>query len=249
MEVMVKSARSIGLTLALSVAMAGLAQAAPKQAKVGQITHYIKGSCKVVGVGSQTCTLCEDAELTKNCKEYLCDTQNPPGCAAIRIKGPAHDDIVGAAGAIDYYTQAADAAAGAGDSLGESVALGELGLAYAAAGDPRRAAALYEQALGIQRELGLGSGDGSTLGNLAQAYADLGDPRRALALYEETLAVAQGSGCQRSIAYTLYNMSLALNRLGERAEAVAHAEAALSILERLEDPNALTVQRQLIFWR
>ena len=187
---------------------------------MGVTTYYIKGSCSVVGVGSQTCTLCEDEALTLNCKEYLCDTESPPGCAAIRIKGPAHDDFVAAASAIDYYTQAADVAAGLGDSLGESVALGELGLAYAAAGDARRAAALYEQALAIQRELGLGRGDGSTLGNLAQTYADLGDPRRALALYEETLAIAQGSGCQRSVAYTLYNMSLALNRLGQRAEAV-----------------------------
>ncbi|MBC7259162.1 MAG: tetratricopeptide repeat-containing protein, partial [Chloroflexi bacterium] len=56
-----------------------------------------------------------------------------------------------------------------GDRRGEGNALGNLGLAYAALGDPRRAIAFYEQALEIAREIGDRRGEGADLGNLGPA--------------------------------------------------------------------------------
>jgi hypothetical protein len=43
---------------------------------------YKKGDCEKGGVNSNICIYCEDKELTKNCKEYLCTdngtcTENP----------------------------------------------------------------------------------------------------------------------------------------------------------------------------
>ena len=64
-----------------------------------------------------------------------------------------------------------------GDRAAEGAHLGNLGNAYAALGEARRAIAYYEQQLVITREIGDRGGEGSALGNLGNAYADLG--RRA----------------------------------------------------------------------
>ena len=52
------------------------------------------------------------------------------------------------------YEQALAIAREIGDRRGEEVNLGNLGLAYAALGETRRAIAFYEQALAIAREIG-----------------------------------------------------------------------------------------------
>jgi hypothetical protein len=44
-------------------------------------------------------------------------------------------------------------------------------------------------------------------------------------------------------------MSRALDRLGDRKKAIEHAEAALKIKERIEDPTAARVRKQLEEWR
>jgi tetratricopeptide (TPR) repeat protein len=67
------------------------------------------------------------------------------------------------------------------DRRGEGNSLGNLGLAYADLGEPRRAIEHYEQALSIMREIGDRRGEGSALNNLASAYQALGDLRRAIA--------------------------------------------------------------------
>lgn len=38
----------------------------------GGIDLYKKGDCERAGVNSNVCIYCEDKELTKNCKEYIC---------------------------------------------------------------------------------------------------------------------------------------------------------------------------------
>ena len=67
-------------------------------------------------------------------------------------------------------------------AAGKGNALGNLGTAYAALGETRRAIELYEQALVIAREIGDRRGEGNALGNLGIAYAALGEPRRAIEL-------------------------------------------------------------------
>ena len=60
----------------------------------------------------------------------------------------------------------------------EGVHLGNLGLAYAALGDSKKAIEYHEQALAIAREIGDRRGEGNALGNLGLAYAALGDAKR-----------------------------------------------------------------------
>jgi tetratricopeptide (TPR) repeat protein len=240
--------KTIGMSLALTVAFGSAALALPKSANVGKKSLYIK-SCEVVGVDSQSCVLCTDEGLTKDCKEYLCDRMNPPSCMAVRPAGPAYGSVQEALAAVDFYTADLSEATAAGDLVGTVHASAELGLAYSALGEARRAIGLYDQALGIARELGDREAEASILSDLGLAWFDLGDARRALDYHQQTLAVVQETRCRRGIGHTYFNLSLDLDRLGRRAEAVSYARAALAILDPLGDPNAFTVRRQLSLWR
>jgi tetratricopeptide (TPR) repeat protein len=112
----------------------------------------------------------------------------------------------------------------------EGAALGNLGLAYAALGEARRAIDFYEQVLQIARETGDHEGEGTTLGNLGLAYADLGETRRAIEFYEQHLAIARETGNRREEGNTLGNLGLAYAALGETHRAINFYEQALQIV-------------------
>ncbi len=98
-----------------------------------------------------------------------------------------------------------DIARAIGDRRGEGNALGNLGTAWAALGEPRRAIEFYEQQLAIAREIGDRRGEGSTLGNLGNAWADLGEPRRAIEFYEQQLVIAREIGDRMGEGSALFN--------------------------------------------
>src|SRR5205814_552546 len=75
--------------------------------------------------------------------------------------------------------------------------LGNLGNAYAALGQTRRAIEFYEQRLVIAREIGDRRGEGNALGNLGNAYAALGETRRAVEFYEQQLTITREIGDRR----------------------------------------------------
>jgi tetratricopeptide (TPR) repeat protein len=76
-----------------------------------------------------------------------------------------------------------------GDRRGEGAALGNLGNAYAALGDARKAIEFYEQQLVIVREIGDRRGEGNALGNLGMTYKNLGAADKARGLWQEALAI------------------------------------------------------------
>jgi tetratricopeptide (TPR) repeat protein len=78
-----------------------------------------------------------------------------------------------------------------GQRQNEGAILGNLGLAYAALGDARRAIEYYEQALVISREIGDRRGEGSRVANLGMARARSNDLDSARRLWQEALAIFQ----------------------------------------------------------
>lgn len=71
-----------------------------------------------------------------------------------------------------------------------------------------RAVAAMEEALGLQRRLGLEGEAAATLGNLGAAMAELGDPRQGRAFVQEALATQEVLGRPRSVATTLVNLGI-----------------------------------------
>ena len=150
---------------------------------------------------------------------------------------------------IRWFEAALTAARELKDRGGEGVHLGNLGNAYAALGEVRRAIEFHEQALAIDRETGDRRGEGQDLGNLGLAYAALGEARRAIEFHEQALAIDRETGDKRGEGNALWNMALAYEKMGDRREAVSLAAASLEIFEAIEDPNAEKVRRALQKWK
>jgi tetratricopeptide (TPR) repeat protein len=137
--------------------------------------------------------------------------------------------------AIGYYQQYLSSVRSQGDRHAESVALGNLGIAYGSLGDARRAIEYYEQALTISRQMGERQGEGSSLGNLGSAYLNLGDPRQAIEYYEQALAISREIGDRRSEGNRLGNLGLAYADLGDTRRAIQCYEQALVISREIGD--------------
>jgi len=95
------------------------------------------------------------------------------------------------------------------NAVGSYIALGNLGNASDALGDPRRAIADYEQALAIAREIGDRRGEGNHLGNLGNAYYRLGYPSQAIEYHQQALAIAREIGDRRREGNHLDSLGLA----------------------------------------
>ncbi len=122
-----------------------------------------------------------------------------------------------------------------GDREYEGSHLGNLGLAYWALGDARKAIEFHEQALAIAREIGDRHSEGADLGNLGLAYWALGDARQAIAFHEQALAIAREIGDRHSEGADLGNLGLAYWALGDVRQAIAFYEQALAIRREIGD--------------
>ena len=117
----------------------------------------------------------------------------------------------------------------------EGVHLGNLGLAYAALGDARKAIDYYEQHLAIAREIEDRRGEGNALGNLGLAYAALGDARKAIDYHEQALVIAREIEDRRGEGNALGNLGLAYAALGDARKAIEYHEQALVIDREIGD--------------
>jgi tetratricopeptide (TPR) repeat protein len=128
-----------------------------------------------------------------------------------------------------------DAARRVGDRPAEGNALGNLGLAFAALGDARRAIESHEQALVISREIGDRRAEGQDLGNLGNAYVFLGDARRAIEFYEQALLIVREIGDRRGEGSVLGNLGIAYRYLGDARRAVEFHKEQLVIVREIGD--------------
>jgi tetratricopeptide (TPR) repeat protein len=122
-----------------------------------------------------------------------------------------------------------------GDRQGEGVNLGNLGLAYAALGDARKAIDYYEQQLVITREIGDRRGEGADLGNLGNAYIDLGDAHKAIDYYKQHLAIAREIGDRGGEGNALGNLGNTYAVLGDAHKSIEYYEQALVITREIGD--------------
>ncbi|MCL4275685.1 MAG: tetratricopeptide repeat protein, partial [Anaerolineales bacterium] len=136
---------------------------------------------------------------------------------------------------IPLMQAALSAARRLGERGTEGVHLGNLGNAYAALGDARKAIEFYEQQLVIVREIGDRRGEGNALGNLGIAYKNLGDARKAIEFYEQRLEIAREIGDRRGEGAALGNLGNAYAALGEARKAIEFYEQCLEIAREIGD--------------
>ena len=119
------------------------------------------------------------------------------------------------------------------DRKGEGYHLGNLGLAYTALGEPRRAINFLQQRLSIAREINDRRGEGNGLRSLGVAYNLLGESRRAIECSEQALTIAREIGDWPGEGYCLSNLGLAYAALGELPRAIEFHEQHLAIARRI----------------
>jgi tetratricopeptide (TPR) repeat protein len=117
----------------------------------------------------------------------------------------------------------------------EGWALGNLGRAYEALGQIRRAIDFHEQQKAIARKTGDCRGEANALGSLGRAYAALGETRRAIEFYEQVLQIVRETGDRRSEGTTLGNLGVAYAVLGETSRAIDFHEQRLVIAREIGD--------------
>ncbi len=130
---------------------------------------------------------------------------------------------------ISLLEHALEASRRSGNKQAEEVHMGNLGLAYAALGEARKAIKYGEQALSIAREIGDRRNEGNWLGNLGLAYADLGESRKAIGFYEKHLVIAREIGDRIGVGTALSNLGNAYYALGGFRKAIEFNEQALAI--------------------
>jgi tetratricopeptide (TPR) repeat protein len=136
---------------------------------------------------------------------------------------------------IVWLETAATAARKTGDRRGEGGALGNLGNAYVALGETRRAIEHYEQDLAIAREIGHRRDEGAALVNLGRAYAVLGEPRRTIEYCEQALAMMREIGDRVGEGNALGNLGAAYRVLGNTRRAIEFHDQQLAIAREIGD--------------
>jgi tetratricopeptide (TPR) repeat protein len=120
----------------------------------------------------------------------------------------------------------------------EGAHLGNLGLAYAALGDAKKAIEHYQQALDIAREIGDRRGEGADLGNLGNAYADLGDAKKAIGYYEQHLDIAREIGDRRGEAKASWNLGIEYEKSGDFKRAADLMQVCVDFEHEIGHPDA-----------
>jgi tetratricopeptide (TPR) repeat protein len=148
------------------------------------------------------------------------------------------DSFVPARERIVFLERAARAAREIGDRRRESAALGNLGNAYAALGEMRKATEIYKQDLKIAGKLGDRRAEGNALGSLGIAYAALGETRKAIGFHDQALVILREIGDRRAEGAVLGNLGNACAALGETRKAIGFYEEYLTIARELGDRQA-----------
>jgi len=146
---------------------------------------------------------------------------------------------------IPYLEVALDAARRLGDRRGEGNHLGNLGNAYAALGEVRKAIEYYEQALKIDREIGNRRGEGADLGNLGNACFRLGEVRKAIEYYKQALEIARQIGDRRGESVHAWNLASAYEQIGRYQEACALMRITVEYERAIGHPDAEEDARQM----
>ncbi|MGC9397498.1 MAG: tetratricopeptide repeat protein [Anaerolineae bacterium] len=136
---------------------------------------------------------------------------------------------------IRWLEAALRAARALGRRDAEGVHLGNLGNAYAALGDARRAIEYHEQALVIDREIGDRRWEEAGLSNLAQAYLALNNVSKARELYEQALHIGKEIGAKQYVVRHLAGLAFVAFLQEDDVAVETYSREAHTICEEIGD--------------
>lgn len=176
----------------------------------------------------------DDADAARLCRSYV-DVGSH--CIALRLR---------AGDRVRWLVAALQACQQAGDRREEAAHLGNLGLAYSAAGDLQTALVCYQQSLAIASQIGAPELERSALHKLGNYYFTMGQPANALLYYSEallkspqflalSLSEVQQREARRQDGALYGSLGLANAALGDAQEAIECHQQALTIAREMGD--------------
>jgi tetratricopeptide (TPR) repeat protein len=117
----------------------------------------------------------------------------------------------------------------------QGVHLGNLGIAYAAIGDARKAIEYFEKHLVISREISNKRGEGAGLGNLGCAFFTLGDTHKAIEYFEQHLTISREIKDIRGEGNALGNLGSSYFALGDSKKAIGYYKKRFDIACEIRD--------------
>ncbi|MEJ3748475.1 BTAD domain-containing putative transcriptional regulator [Actinomycetes bacterium KLBMP 9797] len=140
--------------------------------------------------------------------------------------------------AIDVHRAALEAAAAAGERMGEGYLLNALGCLYYFKGDRHAATKHLRQALARFRAAGHARGEAMLLGNLGLMHGERGDHGTAREYAARALALCDALGYERGRALNLDNLGVACYAAGEFERAIDCHSGAHVINTRIGDVHS-----------
>jgi tetratricopeptide (TPR) repeat protein/DNA-binding SARP family transcriptional activator len=147
--------------------------------------------------------------------------------------------------ALDHAAQALDLYRAAGNRRGQAAALNGIGWYHALLGNHRQTLTYCERALTLFEQLGDRDGQATTWDSLGHAHHHLGHHTEAINCYRHTLALYRDLGDRYGEADTLTHLGDTHHTANNSDAARDTWQQALTILDRLDHPDAHTVRTKL----
>jgi len=140
----------------------------------------------------------------------------------------------------DIFSQARADSRGAGESLffATSINLGEL---YLKKGEPQKALAIFQEALGVPAGKLTVEQTGVLYHNLGTAYKNIDDPVKALEYFGKSLEINIAHKLFEETAADYYMIASVHSRQGDFSAAAKNAELALSYDKRIENSQGIAM--------
>lgn len=164
---------------------------------------------------------------------------------ALRILSEVHRESGQPDEALHYAQRAVDVALDLDNTVAEGYWLITLGYAQRATGQPAEALASYHRAAVLQRRLGDRSREAAAWDGTGLAYLDLGRPAEAADFHRRAVAAYRELGDRWRSAVALDHLAAALDQTNAPYDARHHRREALSMLDDLDDPQALRVRDRI----
>lgn len=175
-------------------------------------------------------------------QQRLADTDNSPDSPLVRHRLLWLNELASLLfilgevdGAREVWQTVSKSASEMGLQSDAAAAQNNLGNAWAALGDARKAVGSYEQALVICQAFGDRRGEGNALNNLGNVRATLGNIREAIGLFERRVAIAREIGDRRGESNALGNLGNAWADIGDLRKAISYHEQNLLIAREIGD--------------
>ncbi|MDD5214324.1 MAG: tetratricopeptide repeat protein [Methylococcales bacterium] len=124
----------------------------------------------------------------------------------------------------------------------ESIAFGNLGIAYQMSGELDKAIAFHEKALSINKSLNFKEGMANNYGNLGIVYKTRGELYKAIELHEKALAIDERFGLKEGIGGDYGNLGATYDMLGKLDKALEFYKKSLAIEKKLGFKEGMAIQ-------